>query len=286
MRAAVLGVFLSVAVLMPKVGTAQVYRSPTASPNVTAAATSWYAAGSPIFYAGNYYFPTGPSVFFDGNVMNRTGNYLGVPLYEDATLEPYSMVYVPIGNNLVRPYERRREGELVGTVGSRTPSFPIQRDSEYSAASGLTGIQVPPLLGAPGAPEPLVMPEAIRVPVAVPVPTTLVAKLPDDLRVSGLIDVRIVQPEQPAAPGTAATRPGTRRSASPAAPPPRTNEGVWIEFQGTRYYSAGASVIYDPARFRNVGDYRGFPVYREGGAGDRIYVAVLPDGPLAPFTKR
>jgi len=284
MRAVVLGVFLSVAVLLPKVGTAQVYRSPTASPNVTAASTSWYAAGSPIFYAGNYYFPTGPTVFFDGNVMNRTGNYNGVPLYEDATLEPYSMVYVPIGNNLVRPYERRREGELVGTVGSRTPSFPIQRDSEYSAASGITGIQVPPLLGAPGAPEPLVMPEAIRVPVAVP--TTLVATLPDDLRVTGAIDVRIIQPEQPPAPNPSATRPGTRRSTSPAAPP-RTSEGVWIDFQGTRYYSAGPSVIYDAARFRNIGDYRGFPVYREApGANDRIYVAVLPDGPLAPFTKR
>lgn len=282
MRAVVLGVFLCVAVLMPKVSTAQVYRSPTTSPSVTAAGASWYGSGSPIFYSGNYYFPTGPTVFFDGNVMNRTGNYQGVPLYEDATLEPYSIVYVPIGNNLVRPYERRREGELVGTVGSRTPSFPIQRDSEYSAAAGITGIQVPPLLGEPGAPEPLVMPEAIRVPV--PVPTPLVATLPEDLRITGAIDVRIIQPEQPAA---AATRPGTRRSTSPAAPPPRTNEGVWIEYQGMRYYSAGASVIYDATRFQNIGEYRGFAVYRETrGPADRIYVAVLPDGPLAPFTKR
>src|SRR5690242_18186155 len=104
MRAVVLGVFLCVAVLMPKVSTAQVYRSPTAAPGVTAAATAWYGSGSPIFYAGNIYFPTGPSVFFDGNVMNRTGNFNGVPLYEDSTLEPYSVVYVPIGNNLMRPY--------------------------------------------------------------------------------------------------------------------------------------------------------------------------------------
>jgi hypothetical protein len=282
MRAVVLAVCLCVAVLIPKVSTAQVYRSPTATPNVTAAGASWYAAGSPIFYAGNFYFPTGPSVFFDGNVMNRTGNYYGVPLYEDATLEPYSMVYVPIGNSLVRPYERRREGELVGTVGSRTPSFPIQRDVEYSAASGITGIQVPPLLGSPGAPEPLVMPEAIRVPV----PTPLVATIPEDVRITGAIDVRIIQ-DQPAAPATPATRPGARRSTSPAAPAPRTNEGVWIDFQGARYYSAGASVIYDATRFQSIGDYRGFPVYRETrGAGDRIYVAVLPDGPLAPFTKR
>src|SRR4051794_11199520 len=142
MRAIVLGVFLSVAVLIPKMSTAQVYRSPTAAPAVTAAGTHWFGAGDPIFYAGNFYFPAGPSVFFDGNVMNRTGNYYGVPLYEDATLEPYSIVYVPIGGTLMRPYERRREGELVGTVGSRMPSFPIQRDVEISAVSSVTGIQV------------------------------------------------------------------------------------------------------------------------------------------------
>ena len=35
----------------------------------------------------------------------------------------------------MRPYERRREGELAGTVGSRPPSFPIQRDGDLSVRS-------------------------------------------------------------------------------------------------------------------------------------------------------
>jgi hypothetical protein len=285
MRVVVLGVFLSVVVLIPKMSTAQVYYSPTAAPAVTAAGTHWYAAGDPIFYSGNFYFPTGPTVFFDGKVMDRTGNYHGVPLYEDATLEPYSIVYVPIGATLMRPYERRREGELVGTVGSRMPSFPIQRDVEFSAASGMIGIQVPPLLGAPGAPEPMAMPEGYRVPAHA---TTVVATFPDELRITGAIDVRIIQPETPpAAPRAPAARPGTRGSVAPAAPPAPTSDGVWVEFRGTRYYSAGQSVLYDADRFVNIGEDRGFPVYREArGPSDRIYVAVLPDGPLAPFTKR
>jgi hypothetical protein len=288
MRVVVLGVFLSVVVLIPKMSTAQVYYSPTAAPAVTAAGTHWYAAGDPIFYSGNFYYPTGPTVFFDGNVMDRTGNYYGVPLYEDATLEPYSIVYVPIGTTLMRPYERRREGELVGTVGSRMPSFPIQRDVEFSAASGFTGIQVPPLLGAPGAPEPMPMPEAFRVPVPNP---PLVVTLPQDVRITGAIDVRIVRPDTtPPAPGAAAVRPGAGASPAPAAPaasPAPASDGVWVEFRGTRYYSAGPSVLYDADRFVNIGEDRGFPVYREArGPSDRIYVAVLPDGPLAPFTKR
>jgi hypothetical protein len=279
MRGLMRVVFLTVVVLLPKVGTAQVYRFPTTPPEVTAAGTSWLAASSPIFYAGNYYYPSGPAVFFDGNVMNRTGNYNGVPLFEDATLEPYSIVYVPIGNNLMRPYERRREGELAGTVGSRMPSFPIQRDAEIA---GTTAIQIPPVRGTAGAPEPLAVPEGVR-----PAAATPLLALPEDVRITGAIDVRIIQPEPPApAPAPAArSRSNARPQAAPA--PPQTRNGVWIEYQGARYYSAGPSIGYDASRFQSVGDYRGFPVYREArGASDRIYVAILPDGPIAPFDKR
>src|SRR4051812_46857087 len=94
---------------------AQVYSYPTPPPQVTSANTSWQAQGEPVFYQGDLYYPTGPTVFFDGNVMTRTGVYRGVPLYEDATLQPYSIVYVPIGRNVMRPYERVRAGELAGT---------------------------------------------------------------------------------------------------------------------------------------------------------------------------
>jgi hypothetical protein len=278
MRAFVLGLFFSVAVLVPKLGIAQVYRLPTPAPQVTAVGTNWLASSSPIFYAGNYYYPTGPAIFFDGNVMSRTGNYMGVPLYEDSTLEPYSIVYVPIGNNLMRPYERRREGELAGTVGSRMPSFPIERDSEVLLRSGMTGISIPPLRGTAGAMEPEVLPEGYRAYLPPPGPVS------QELRLSGAIDVRIIPPPAPPAP-PAPARPGARGSAAaPAAP---SSEGVWIEYGGSRYYSAGPSIGYDATRFETLGDYRGFPVYRETrGNRNRIYVAVLPDGPIAPFERR
>ncbi len=138
MRAAVLGVFLFLSTLMPTIGTAQVYRSATPAPQVTAAGADWQAQREPIYFAGNTYYPTGPNVFFDQWVMSRTGTYKGVPLYMDSTLQPYSIIYVPIGGNLLRPYERRRDGELAGTVGNRMPSFPTTRDGEVSV-SGATG---------------------------------------------------------------------------------------------------------------------------------------------------
>ena len=61
---------------------------------------------------------------FDGKVMAPVGVYQRVPVYADVTLEPYSVVYVPVARNQLRVYERRRDGELAATTGSRTPSFP------------------------------------------------------------------------------------------------------------------------------------------------------------------
>ena len=103
MRAAVLCLFLFVAALVPTSGTAQVYQFATPPPQVTAAGADWQVQREPIFYAGSVYYPTGPNVFFDQRIMARTGTYKGVPLYADTTLDPYGIVYVPIGGNLLRP---------------------------------------------------------------------------------------------------------------------------------------------------------------------------------------
>ncbi len=73
------------------------------------------------------------------------------------------------------------------------------------------------------------------------------------------------------------------------APSQRTSDGdgLWIEYEGARWFSAGRAVDYDPARFEPAGMYRGFQVYRErSGFGNRIYVTVAHDGPLAPFDRR
>ena len=69
---------------------------------------------------------------------------------------------------------------------------------------------------------------------------------------------------------------------------PTGNEGVWIEFEGARWFSAGPAVSFSPDRFVPTGSYRGFVVYRDtmGGRADTIFVTVVPDGPVAPYTRR
>src|SRR5262245_57560511 len=86
---------------------AQLEMRPTPRPVVTAIGHGWYRLRQPIQFGGELYYPAGPDVFFDDDVMVRTGHYDGVPLYVDATLEPYSVLYVPIDRGLMRPYQRR-----------------------------------------------------------------------------------------------------------------------------------------------------------------------------------
>ena len=82
------------------------------------------------------------------------------------------------------------------------------------------------------------------------------------------------------------------RSGGPATPslqsipPPRSNAGIWIEFNGARWYSAGSAVPHVPGKFVQVGTYRGFPVYRDARPGGEIYIPSVDDGPLAPYSRR
>src|SRR3954466_4509855 len=90
----------------------QVQSRPTDAPLVTAEHEPWYVHGDPVQFAGNTYFRAGATTFFDGNRMVRTGSFNGVPLYADTTVEPYSLVFVPIGRGLMQPFERPRSGDL------------------------------------------------------------------------------------------------------------------------------------------------------------------------------
>jgi len=261
MRGCLVAAALTMVAMVPTNGNAQVYSLPTPAPEITAASAGWQINGEPVFYAGSFYYPTGPSVFFDGNVMVRTGVYRGVPLYVDATVDPYGIVYVPIGGNVMRPYERHRDGELTGTVGNRPPSFPIERDVEASLAAE-TSLMTPP---AGVTLEPRVLPEQERA-----VGTRGFGARPR----SEADESAATEPVEP--------RPGGIESI----PPPHANDGIWIEFEGTRYYSAGPAVPYAPDRFKQIGDHRGFPVYRAtDGATDVIFVASVTDGPLAPYKR-
>jgi hypothetical protein len=128
----------------------QVTSRPTEAPIVTAENDSWYRLGHPVVVSGQFYYPAGPTVFFDGDVMVRVGQYDGVPLYADTTLEPHSVVLVPVGRGLMQPYERPRAGELAGTSGSRLPSFPGSGDFLPRGITPTPPADVPEPVGTTG----------------------------------------------------------------------------------------------------------------------------------------
>src|SRR5205809_5577862 len=98
----VFGLLLLTSLFMAAPSAAQIQSRPTDPPIVTADNESWYANREPIQFAGDLYYPAGATVFFNGNTMVRSGHYNGVPLYTDTTLEPYSVVYVPLERGLMQ----------------------------------------------------------------------------------------------------------------------------------------------------------------------------------------
>jgi hypothetical protein len=240
-------VFLSTQVL------AQVQMRPTAAPVVTAENEPWYLDGQPIYHNGQLYYPAGALVFFNANEMVRSGFHLGVPLFTRTTIEPYSIVYVPVGRGLMQPYERPRSGELAGTVGSRTPAFPV----EIAPSGTIVPAQAaaPPMLGSP---------------------LLLVDETPAAERVAVERTVGTTGTATPQQYVPAHVRIGDRPSGLNA---------IYIEFDGTRWFSTGTTIEVDPATTTRIGDFHGFPVWR-GQEADRIFVATSKSGGLAvPYTR-
>jgi hypothetical protein len=231
---------LALVVLLGPLVAAQVQMRPTPAPLVTAENEAWYLNGEPVVHAGQFYYPAGAQVFFNGNEMVRSGFHLGVPLFSRTTLEPYSVVYVPIGRGLMQPYERLRSGDLAGTVGSRTPSFPVA--IAPSEASGFPQAAAPPMGGAvvPSTPEP------------VGTTGTGAQWQPRHVRIGGR---------------------------------PTGLNAVYIDYQGTRWYSTGGFIEVRPDRMTKIGDYHGFPVWRAEGSDD-IYMSTSPAGTLAVLYSR
>jgi hypothetical protein len=246
--------------------TAQVYRFSTPVPAVTAAGAEWQIDGEPIFYAGAFYYPTGPTVYLDSSVMVRTASYRGVPLYEDTTKQPYSVVYVPIGGAVMRPYERRRDGVFTGTLGSTVPSFPTETDAELSTASANPEVTTPPVSGI----EPSVEPETE---LAVGTAGTLPPR-------------RAAEREAPAPAATQSNVAPARRNFVQSFPSPTENLGIWIAYGGARWFRTGSAITFDERRFVQVGDYFGFPVYRDkNGPDNTIYIPAVHGGALTPYRR-
>jgi hypothetical protein len=260
-------VFLLLALLVCIPAFAQVQSRPTDPPLVSAAGESWYQLREPMLLGADVYYHAGASVFFNGNVMVRSGHYNGVPLYVDATMEPYSVFYVPIGRGLMQPYERRRAGAMAGMAGSRVSSFPIR------------------LLGDPG---PIVTATA---PTQLPLTAGAITSYTPET-----ISFAPAWAMAPIAAAPAVVAPEVVVPAVDVAPPPvfvakviltptfpENNDGVWLRFDNARWVSSGRAEARTEA-FVQVGTHGGFPVLRRAG-DDRIYVPTR-DGLVAPYRRK
>jgi hypothetical protein len=247
---------------------AQVSLQPTLPPTVTAENEAWYASGSPVTFAGSVYYPSGPVTHFLRNEMVRTGTIGNVAVYARTTQEAGSLIYVPLAGGVMKPYERRRSGDLAGTVGSTAPSFRVILPSEETSQAVVGDFQ-----------------PALSTPLPVPVGTT------------GDVGAPITSPAEPpaAVPAPVGTS-GVVFDAPVRAVPTRIQtaqqpvglNGVFVDFQDARWFAAGPTVEYAPARFTRIGDHRGFDVYQESGQPGTIYLSLLDGAPglLVPYRRR
>lgn len=240
---------LLVAVLLasPAFATAQSLIRPEPAPARVAGKEAWYRAGEPVLHRGEPFYPGGSQIFFNPNLMVLAGEFRGVPIYVDPTIETGSVVFVPIGGGLMQPYEKLRAGDLAGTSGSRTPSFPTTSAStlEVDVPVGALGVipPAPPLVeGASTAPAPV--------------------------------------------------RPAARGNARTAAPgrfvtiAPNTSaraRGIWIDWNGQKWRSAGTTVRVGP-QLVAIGMYNGHTVYRGAGGDGTIWIETA-QGLAAPWRR-
>jgi hypothetical protein len=250
--------------LLSSAAEAQMTWQPTQPPLVTADNESWYRAGDAIEWNGEFYYPAGVAEAFNRYQMVRAGSYRGIPLYTDATLEPYSIVFVPIAGGRMQPYERPRTGMLAGSVGSRMSAFPTGSTLEL----GTTGSGVTTESIVRQAPAPPTFARAYDVGAAPPAAPT------------AAIGTSSVQATRPAV-GTSGR--SAAAVATTAARPQGINS-VWLNWGNRRWVSAGRAIDLT-GDFAKVGDYKGAPVYQRRGDATTIYVPTTP-GTVAPFKPR
>jgi hypothetical protein len=245
--------------LTPLTAAAQATLRPAHRPLVTAENEPWYLEGKAIANGGITYYPAGAAVFFNPYEMVRTGDYRGIPLYAMKTRAPFDIVFVPVAGGLLQPYERRREGEVAGTVGSSAPSFPVDRDIEAATWDYL--------------------PQAAGSPVVREFYPSYGYGVSDTGAEPSVPETRAAEGASPAVrphgPLTTALRPTGLNA-------------FYIEYQGRRWFSSGPTVLLEPS-FTRAGDYHGFPVYvGRDQQPETIYVTVASGvtGLLTPYSTR
>ena len=273
MRRGVLTFALSVALLLPLVGSAQVFQIRTPEPDVTAAAADWQLHDDAIVFNSLIYYPTREFRMFDGQVMAQVGIFDRVPIYADTTAEPFRFIYVPVGRDRLRTYEHPIDvATMTGTSPTRALTLTVDQRTLPSAIT-----VVPPSTANT---------VAASVVYAPSVPLTAGS---DVVGTSGTVIPRATGTTY-VAPEPTVTAPATRTTRGHALetiPRPRGINAVWLDFNGARWYSAGAAVPYFADRFTAVGDLHGMTVYRAvHGPSNEIWVPTVPGGPVAPYKKR
>jgi len=134
MRGLVIGIVAGLALQLPRAAQAQLTAAPEAA-RIATTGTDWRSSGSPLLFGGSAYYPSGPTVFFDGSVMVRSGSFEGVPIYIDGTRDPSNVVFVPVAGGQMRPYERRRADQIADTVVPTPAASPAPPASETPIAT-------------------------------------------------------------------------------------------------------------------------------------------------------
>lgn len=238
---------------------------PELRPATSAANMSWYLAAEPLPIFGDYYYPAGPTVFFRPNQMVASTSYSGVTIYTDPTLEPFSVIFVPIGNGLMRPYERRRPAPGEVTVN------PL-----LSASAALPA---PPPPTSRSTISPSVVLESAPRPVGTTGVVTRIAPAPRPVGTAGAVMIT---------PSRSTSSTSAQRTRMTPLARPRATAGVWIEFLGVRWRAAGKAEEFSEGLYVHYGDYRSNPVYILRGADpsnpDVIYVPAA-SGRVTPYMR-
>ena len=269
-----MAVFVLVLLLVATPAFAQMQSRPTDAPVVNAAGETWYQLREPLQIGGDLFYHAGAAVFFNGNVMVRTGHYNGVPLYVDATVDSNSIVLLPIGQGRMQPYERPRRGGLSGSAGNRLSAFPIRLLGESAVTmTGMTGMtamtavaptQLPYSMGAIATftPEPMRFPAIAPPPlVFTPIASTAIAVPAAVVSAPPFLPKIIISPT-----------------------PAENNDGVWLQFDNQRWVVGGRAEART-SDLQQVGTHAGFPVLRRAGTEDMIYLPSR-DGLVAPYRRK
>ena len=248
---------------------AQMTWQPAQPPLVTAENETWFRAGDAIDWNGELYYPAGAPEVFNRYQMVRAGSYRGIPLYVDTTLEPNSIVFVPIAGGRLQPYERPRTGRLAGSAGSRMSAFPTSASLEIGTIGA--GVTTQGIVTQAAAPPTFGRAYDLE---SGPPPTPP----------SAVVRPRATTPALPSAVGTTGRLTAVTNGIASVVRPKGIN-GAWLMYDGRRWVSSGQAVALVPGDFISIGAYRGSPVYQRVGDAETIYI---PSGAthVAPFKVR